>query len=530
MSRSKWILTLGAGAAALFSASMAQAASCDDMAKLKLKDATITATTAYDVGGSVEIGVFGIPPLPTMKAFCRVEATLKPTPASAVKVEVWLPASGEWNGRLMATGNGGYGGSLGQPRLAMRPALHRGYVTTGTDLGHSGDGSTGEDASWALHNPEVVKDYGYRANHVTVEFAKAVTAAFYGSGPKYSYFQGCSDGGREALIEAQRYPNDFNGIVAGAPANPWPTLITSMAWTWQSAHANPASVIPDAKLPIIQAAALAECDKLDGVADGVIEDPRLCRFDPAKIECKSGDAADCLTTAQVAALRALYQGPRGRDGKQIFPGYPAGGEAVPNAWTLWITGAKAQHPNFSRSFFRNFVYEDASWDFPGTIDFARFQADAQAKVGAILAADNPDMSAFEKAGGRLIMYHGWADAAISPYSSIEYYETVRKKMGGGKTDNFSRLYMAPGLSHCVGGPGPNSFDMLEAVSAWVEKGQAPDRIIATKFDNDYAGLLDMPGANVVRTRPLCAYPKVATWDGKGSTDEAASFSCKVPAK
>lgn len=524
-------LALGAGVAlgALITASAAQAATCEDMAGVKIKNATITSAKAYALGEGVEIGVFGIPPLPTMKAFCRVEATLKPTPRSNVKVEVWLPLAGEWNGRFMATGNGGYGGSLGQPRLAMRPALHRGYVTAGTDLGHGGDGSTGEDASWALNQPELIADFGHRANHVTAEFAKAMMAAYYGSGPKYSYFQGCSDGGREALMEAQRYPDDFDGIVAGAPANAWPRLMTSMAWSWKVAHADAASMIPDTKLPIIQAAALADCDKLDGVLDGVIEDPRLCKFDPARIECKDGDKPDCLTKAQVMALRALYAGPRDAAGKSLFPGFPAGGEATPNAWPLWITGEKAQHPGFARSFFRNMVYSDAAWDFPADFDLGRALADANARVGSVLASDNPDMSAFQKSGGKLILFHGWSDAAISPYATIQYYDAVRAKMGAGKADGFSRLFMAPGVSHCLGGPGPNTFDMLEQISNWVEKGVAPERVIATKYDNDYASLLDMP-ATPVRTRPLCAYPKVASWDGKGSTDEAASFVCKVPAK
>ncbi|MBP7705069.1 MAG: tannase/feruloyl esterase family alpha/beta hydrolase [Caulobacter sp.] len=529
MTVSRWALSLTAAAGALMAAGAAQAATCDDLAKATFKDATVTSAKRYEMGEGVEIGAFGIPPLPTMKAFCRVEATLKPTPKSNVKVEVWLPETSEWNGRLMATGNGGYGGSLGQPRLAMRPALHRGYVTTGTDMGHSGDGSTGEDASWALNNPEVLADFGHRANHVTAVFAKAVTAAYYGKGPNYAYFQGCSDGGREALMEAQRYPDDYDGIVAGAPANQWTRLMSAMAWSWEVAHRDAASMIPDEKLPLIQAAALADCDKLDGVEDGVIEDPRVCKFDPAKLECKDGDKADCLTRPQLLALKALYAGPRDASGRQIYPGYPAGGEAVPNAWTLWVSGPKAQHPNFARSFYRNMVYADPAWDYPERFDLGAALAKADATVGPIVASDSTDMSAFARSNGKLIIFHGWADAAISPYASIEYYDAVRAKMGAAKADGFSRLFMAPGVSHCLGGPGPNSFDMLDAVSAWVEKGVAPERIIATKYDNDYAGMLDMP-ATPVRTRPLCAYPKVAVWDGKGSSDAADSFVCKVPGK
>jgi len=520
-------LPLAFAAVVVLGATGAHAATCEDLAKATLKDAAITGAKAYVAGAPVQIDAFGIPALPTATAFCRVQATLKPTPASEIKVEVWLPESAAWNGKLMASGNGGYGGSIGPPRLAMRPALRQGYATAATDLGHSGDGASGEDASWALGQPERVKDFGYRANHVTAQFAKAIAAAYYGQPPRRAYFNGCSDGGREALMEAQRYPDDFDGIVAGAPANRWTHLMASMAWTWQSAHAKSESLIPDAKLPVIQKAVLAQCDRLDGVEDGVIEDPRICRFDPAKVQCASGDGADCLTAAQADALRRLYQGPRLANGQQVFPGYPPGGEAVPNAWTLWVTGEKAQHPSFSRSFFRAMVYGDPNWDLP-QLDLAKGLADADARMGPILNADNPDLSAFRKHGGKLILFHGWADGAISPYSTVEYFEAVRGKMGVASVDSFARLFMAPGVSHCFGGPGPSSFDMLGSLDAWVEKGQAPDQVIASKYANDYASLLDMPAGQPLRTRPLCAYPKVAQWTGKGSTDEAANFVCRAP--
>lgn len=518
------IVPLAIGAALI--ATGAHAATCEDLSKVQLKDATITSVKSFAAGAGVEIDAFGIPALPSAKAFCRVQATLAPTPASAVKVEVWLPETADWNGKLMASGNGGYGGSLGPPRLAMRPALHQGYATAATDLGHSGDGASGEDASWALGRPEQIADYGHRANHVTAQFAKGLITAYYGAGPKRAYFNGCSDGGREALMEAQRHPGDFDGIVAGAPANRWTHLMTSMAWTWQSAHARAESLIPDAKLPIIQAAALAKCDKIDGVADGVIEDPRACRFDPATIQCKTGDGPDCLTQAQTEALRRIYQGPRSADGRQLFPGYPAGGEAIPNAWTLWISGPKAQHPSFARSFYRSMVYSDPTWDLE-SLDLVKGKADADQRMGGILNSDNPDLSAFRKAGGKVIMFHGWGDAAITPYSTIEYFDAVRGKMGPGVVDGFARLFMAPGVSHCFGGPGPGNFDMLSALDNWVERGQAPDRVIASKFENDYAGMLDLPTGTAQRTRPLCAYPKVAQWTGKGSTDDAANFVCKV---
>lgn len=494
---------------------------CDDLAKVQIPGAKITAVKAMAIGAPQEIEVFGIPPLPTSAAYCRVNATLSPTPASSIKVEVWLPAEEAWNGKFMATGNGGYGGTLGGPRLAMRPAVKAGYAVAGTDMGHTEDGAGGS-AEWALNQPDKIVDWGHRANHETAVFAKALIAAHYGKGPRRAYFTGCSDGGREALMEAQRYPNDFDGIVAGAPANAWTRLMGSFAWSWKAVHEVPESRIPDTLLPVIQKAALAQCDKLDGVADGVIEDPRLCRFDPVVVQCKDDQAKECLTPAQVAGLRKLYQGPRDSKGKSILPGYPAGGEATPGAWPLWISGEKAQHPSFARSFFANFVYSNTGWQL------AQLNLDKDLKaakaIAPTVASDNPDLSAFKARGGKLILFHGWSDAAITPLATIQYYDAVRGKMGVKSADAFSRLFMVPGMSHCFGGPGPNSFDMLATLDAWVEGGAAPEQVIASKKDNDYADLLGMP-AKAVRTRPLCAYPKVAQWDGKGSTDLAASFSC-----
>lgn len=495
---------------------------CDDLAKVRIPGATITAVKAILVGGLQEIEVFGIPPLPSATAYCRVNATLAPTPSSSIRVEVWLPPQANWNGKFMASGNGGYGGSLGGPRLAMRPAIKAGYAVAGTDMGHTEDGAGGE-ANWALNQPEKIIDWGYRANHETAVFAKALIAAHYGQGPKRAYFSGCSDGGREALMEAQRYPGDFDGVIAGAPAAPWTRLMASFAWTWKAVHERPESRLTEAHLAVVQKAALAQCDRLDGVADGVVEDPRQCKFDPVVVQCKDGKTSDCLTAAQVEGLRKLYQGPRDAKGKSILPGYPAGGEAVPNAWPLWISGDKAQHPSFARSFFANFVYSDTGWQL-AQLNLDR-DLKAARRLAPIVAADNPDLSAFKARGGKLIVYHGWADAAITPYSTIQYYDAVRAKMGVKSADAFSRLFMVPGMSHCFSGPGPDSFDMLATLDGWVESGKAPDVVIAAKTDNDYAGLLGMP-AKTLKTRPLCAYPKIARWDGKGSTDKAESFSCQ----
>jgi feruloyl esterase len=348
-----------------------------------------------------------------------------------------------------------------------------------------------------------------------------VIAAYYGGPAKQAYFHGCSDGGREALMEAQRFPGDYDAIIAGAPASPWTRLMSAFMWNDRTLAAAP---IPNAKLPLLQNAALAQCDKLDGVADGVMEDPRLCRFDPGVLECKAGDADDCLTASQLAAARAIYRGPITRAGKPLFPGFPAGGEAIPNGWDMWISGPNAQHGRFATEFFRWMVFADAAWD-PKSFAIERDLKIAQTRQGGDLDADNPDLSAFKARGGKLILYHGWGDAAIPPQNTIDYYSAVRAKTAG--ADDFVRLFMAPGMSHCLMGPGPNSFDVLGAIDAWKTTGVAPETLTATKFDNDLLGYLGFP-AKPVRTRPLCAYPKTARWNGVGSTDEAGSFACVAP--
>jgi feruloyl esterase len=264
---------------------------------------------------------------------------------------------------------------------------------------------------------------------------------------------------------------------------------------------------------------MAQCDKQDGVADGVLENPAACRFDPKTVQCKTGDAADCLTPAQIAALRRIYSGPTTRGGRSLYPGFPVGGEAVPGAWDSWIVKPDGQHAKFSTEFFRNMVFDDVSWN-PATFDAERDLKSARARQGGTLDSDNADLSAFKARGGKLILYHGWADAAIPAGSTIEYYKALEARTGG----DFVRMFLMPGMSHCLGGPGPNVFDALGTLDAWRGGGPAPEQMIATKFDNDLFGFLGFP-AKPVRTRPICAWPKTARWDGKGSTDEAASFAC-----
>jgi len=512
----------GAAVAALIGgAGPATAATCEGLAGMALADGRVESAVATKPSDMIALGGT-MPGLPAGAAFCRVKATLKPTLSSDIKVEVWLPPAEAWNGKLLGAGNGGYGGGFGSPFLTMRGGVTRGYAAAGTDMGHTS--ATDIDAKWALNQPEKIKDFGYRANHVTAEAAKALVAAYYGTPQKRAYFHGCSDGGREALMEARKFPADYDAIIAGAPASPWTGLMSAFMWNDRLAT-RPGGAIPNAKLALVTKAVMAQCDALDGVTDGVLEDPRACRFDPGKLQCKAGDGPDCLTPAQVETVRGLYRGPRTKAGNQLFSGFPAGGEGVPGAWDMWITGPNAQHGRFATEFFRYMVHSDPAWTGAG-FDLDRDHARALKAFGGILDSADPDLSAFQARGGKLLMYHGWADAAIPAGNTVGYYEAVRGKLGAAKADPFIRLFMVPGMSHCLGGPGPNVFDVLGALDGWRESGVAPETLVARKTDNDIFGYLGFP-AKTLRTRPLCAYPKVARWIGQGSTDDAANFRCEL---
>jgi feruloyl esterase len=435
-------------------------------------------------------------------SFCRITGRIHPSSDSDIGFEVWLPE--KWNGRFQAVGNGGLAGMI--VTQAMAGALWGGYATAGTDTGHKGGAATG---AWALGHPEKIVDFGYRAIHEMTLRAKALIAAFYGSPARYAYWNGCSEGGGQALSEAQRYPDDYDGIVAGAPANNFVHLQAGGNWISQAIHNDPATFLSPDKLPAITAAVMAQCDAADGVTDGVLEDPRNCKFDPSVLACKGEETASCLTRPQIEGLRKVYDGARNpQTGEQVFPGYMRGGE---NGWGLWIAGTgapprNAQH-GISVVFFRSFVFDDPNWDWK-TFDFDKDVALADKKVGVIINQVNPDLSAFKRHGGKLLQYHGWNDPAISPSNSIDYFQSVQKKMGD--TASFYRLFMVPGLEHCVGGPGPGHFDQMSVLVDWVEKGTAPDSIIGNR-----------PG----RTRPLCPYPQTAKYKGSGSTDDAQNFVC-----
>jgi hypothetical protein len=506
---------------------------CERVARLALTGASITEARL------VAPGAFAGPPAPysgadltplykSLPAFCRVLATATPSPDSDIKIEVWVPVSG-WNGKLLGLGNGGFAGLIDSQTLAE--ALSKGYAATGTDTGHAGSPI---DARWALGHPEKVVDFGHRGVHEMTRVAKAVVRAVAGEEAKRSYFDGCSDGGREALMEAQRYPGDYDGILAGAPANNWTALLTTAVWHTRALTLDPASFIPPAKIPAIAAAVNAACDGLDGLKDGILTDPRTCRFDPAAIQCTAGESDACLTAPQVTALRNIYEGPRDASGRQVFPGYPPGAEEGGGGWVPWITGREPKTSlmaMFGFGYFSQIVYGKADWDYH-TFALDTDLSVAIDRTARALDATDADLGAFRARGGKLILYHGWQDPAIPALSTVDYYDAVVRRMGEEAADSFVRLYMASGVQHCSGGPGPDAFggsgdwssddparSLRLSLARWVESGAAPATVTATK----YAGA--GPNRRPTMTRPLCPYPQIPKYSGTGDTNDAASFSC-----
>ncbi|HVO79047.1 MAG TPA: tannase/feruloyl esterase family alpha/beta hydrolase, partial [Candidatus Bathyarchaeia archaeon] len=453
-------------------------------------------------------------------AFCRVVANIWPE----VRFELWLPE--HWNGKFLAVGNGGLAGSINYRDL-LEP-LRRGYAVASTDTGHQGNG---DDGSWALGHMQRVVDFAYRGIHITTEAAKAITADYYGAMIAHSYFQGCSQGGRQALILAQRFPADYDGIIAGSPANNWTRHYVG-GHLWIALAMEGPGYLSPAKINLLGEAVKKQCDALDGVSDGVLNDPRRCHFDPSFLECKTADGPNCLTSAQVASLKKIYGGLRDDHGHQLYPGLMPGGEEGPGGWTWWVAGTqpgKSGHAGLGIPFLKYVAFEDANWDYH-TFRFTRSDGldndvhFTDQKLGALYNATDPDLRAFRDRGGKLIQYHGWSDPDITPLSSVNYYEGVVSFMGRGSsnglrfTQDFYRLFMVPGMQHCGGGEGTDHFQMLDELEVWVEKGKAPDRIIASHLTD----------GKVDRTRPLCPYPKEARWTKSGSTDDAANFQCVVP--
>ena len=512
---------------------------CAKLASLSLPTAKIVSAQIVPAGTFTPPGA--TTPNPADKAlyagvpaFCRVVVMDTPVADSAIPIEVWMPAKG-WNGKFRGQGNGGFAGTTDYVGLAV--AVTQGYASGGTDTGHA---DTGPDPNWALGHPEKVIDFGYRAVHEMTVKSKAIVEAYYAKPAGHNYFVSCSDGGREALMEAQRFPADYDGIVAGAPANYWTHLIANALYNTQALLLDPADYIPAAKIPAIQAAALSACDSADGVTDGVIGDPRNCLFKPETMVCKDAETNQCLTAKQAHSLEVLYAGGRDSKGKLIFPGYLPGSEDGPSGWIPWITGpapGMSAMNGFALGYFKNFVYEKADWDYKkADLDVAIKLA--MEKTAHALDSTDPNLKPFLARGGKLILYHGWNDPAISALNTIDYYEDVRKTVGAKETDASIRLFMIPGMQHCFLGPGASIFDqwlmpqtafpddaqhdIYLALEGWVEKGEAPDHMVAAKLDQFGPAA---HSAHVLMTRPICAYPLVAKYKGSGDTNDAANFTC-----
>jgi feruloyl esterase len=494
------MIALGLTAAGLLALSgPAFAADCARLASLQLPHAKITLAEMRPAGPFA----FG-DPKPTqppnraatvLPAFCRVVGVIEP----AIGFEVWMPANG-WNGRFIGVGDHEFAGSIPYSDMAM--VMAGGAAVAGTDTGH-----VGRSAAWMSDHQKLI-DYGYRGIHEMTTKAKLVVDAFYGDQPKYSYFYGCSTGGKQGLTEAQRYPKDYNGIFVSDPNNSQSGNRAQYVWMAQATFAKPETTIPVAKLMVLHKAVMAACDAADGLKDGVIADPTRCRFDPAVLQCKAGeDAAACLTAPQVEAVRKIYQGPRNpRTGAEVYPGMAKGSEY---RWGLFVSGPRL-FPT-AIQFFGNIVFHDAKWDYR-SFDFDH-DLDKVAKTAApIVDAVDPDLSAFAAAGGKIVHADGWADVNHTPLYAVEYHKDVEAKMGADRTATFYRLFMQPGGLGCGA-----RFDAFPALTHWVEDGVAPESIVAPSDATP-----DAPA----RTRPMCAYPATAHYTGHGSIDEAANFVCR----
>lgn len=485
------------------------AASCEALRSLTLPDTAVKQATVVTSGSFVAPGGGrgrGNAAFAALPAFCRVALTLTPSADSDIGVEVWLPMSG-WNGKYEALGNGGWAGTIGYPALAG--AVARGYAASATDTGH-----TGGSASFALGHPEKFIDYSYRSEHAMAVAAKAVVQAFYGNRPSHSYFNGCSTGGRQALVEAQRFPDDFDGIIAGAAANPKTGLDAWRMRMSQAMFKNAETMIPESKYAAIHKVVLDTCDALDGVRDGLIENPTRCHFDPQALLCKGADGPGCLTAPQVEAARVAMSPLKDqRTGQEIFPGFEPGNEL---GWARLLGGPEPYQTTLDT--FKYVVFQNPAWDWR-TFSLERDLAEGERVGHGTLTAVDPNLTPFAARGGKLLMYHGWADESIAPRASVNFYQRTRQATHAPASNaDWVRLFMVPGMQHCGGGEGPNAFDAVGALESWVERGQPPAAMLASHST----------GGRVDRTRPLCPYPQVAKYRGTGSIDDAASFACAMP--
>jgi feruloyl esterase len=554
------LCTFGSTSALAFTAVLAGAGSacaqmtCESLTGLSIPGTTIIAATPVTPGTTLPSGLGSAYSVAAPVPFCRVQATLTPVLGSQIQMEVWLPPAASWSGRFQGTGNGGLSGSI--YTIGLGPAVARGDAAANSDQGHEApDPAAGvADASFIVGHPQSFIDFGFRATHLMTVIGKAITTAYYGRAPSYAYFNGCSSGGRQALKEAQTFPDDYNGILAGDPANNWVNLNFDQVYEVQVNEAHFAGTIQPAQYSLINQAVLAQCGSQDGVKDpGFVADPLRCKFDPGVLQCQSGDSSQCLTAPQVETARKVYAGPIDqRTGLRLFPGFEPGSE------TLWGAITPTGTPGgfaIADSYFKYFVFGDPNFNYM-TLNYGSDVTAAELQDGGVVSALDADLSPFASHGGKLIQYHGWADTTISPRSSTDYYSRVAMGMAGNnllrvidtvsgyvptqaleEVASFYRLFMVPGMGHCSGGPGPDAFgqtfglpgpsqdpqhDVLSALEQWVEQGTAPQRIVATKYNNDN------PGKGIAFSRPLCPYPQVAQYSGQGDQSSADSFSCVTP--
>ena len=507
---------------AVLVASPAHAADCQALATRALDGAHVTGAELVPAGPMTTPVPGSVPVKLDLPPFCRVKGVA----ATSIGFEVWLPVQG-WNGRILSVGNAGFGGD--QPLNALAEGLRKGFAVSGNDTGHKG-----ADPSW-MKDPAKVRLWGHSATHLVTAPSKALVAAYYGVAARRAYFEGCSTGGAQAMEEAEFYPEDYDGIVAGAPGMSYAHLMMSFLWGLRATEPPGAPISPE-KLEVLHAAVLAACDAGDGLKDGLISDPQACRFDLATVTCKDARQASCLTPAEAETARRIYGGPKNsRTGASIYPGFAYGSEADPAAtnplaygWTA-IQGRLAQA--FAIPLLRTMVYRDPAWDWR-TFDWDRDVAEVDRRVGRDITALSPDLRRFAARGGKLVIYQGWGDQLNGQALPIEYRRSVIAFLAatGGrasaerKVDGFVRVFMAPGMAHCMGGPGFTRFDALAAVQAWVESDRRPDLILATRS----APLAPEPSASGQGVRPICAYPKTARYTGLGPATDAASFACVPP--
>jgi feruloyl esterase len=478
-------------------ATVGQHGSCEALKSMSIANVTITA--AEDVAaGQARNGRGG--QATTVPAHCRVAAVLQPSADSHIEMELWMPSE-NWNGKFLAVGNGGWAGNIETSAIAS--GLAQGYATASNDTGHKGG-----SASFAVDHPEKLIDFGYRSMHEMALKSKAIIQAFYSREPQLSYYQGCSTGGRQGLMEAQRFPADFDAIIAGAPVNNVVHLNIQSVARQVDLLREPARILPPNKMSLLASAVMAACDAKDGVKDGIISDPQACRFAPKVLLCGAGDEAGCLTAAQVETAKRAWEPVKTRTGEVVYPGSSPGFEP---GYRMPTPGAPT-NPLFTDT--PRFVgHQDANWDvmsFELEADLALAMKNA-----AFIESTDPDLAKFKARGGKLLLYHGWADPGPAPQNTINYLSAVGAKLGGSQ-DDWMRLFLMPGMGHCAGGVGPDRADFLTAMEGWREKGEAPDHIVASRTASQ--GRTEM-------TRPLCPYPQLAKYTGTGSTDDAKSFVC-----